>query len=138
MWPLSRHEDSDSKDLSALVDVVRPFDHRTRRALYAATNSGVLRRKTWSGCAFNRAGAMVGTPISSQYQAADVFGISPRLIANFVSVWDRLRGPDRRCTDLLRSAILTAGLFPLRAPTRLADSTCALVPNPVADPPEAD
>ena len=28
-----------------------------------------------------------------------------------IVVWDRLRGPDHRCTALLREAILTVGLF---------------------------
>jgi hypothetical protein len=94
-----------------LVPVVRPLPGRGRRALYAAANAGMLRRGTWDGCAFNRAGTVIGLPVRSRGEAAYVFGTTPEAVRQFVEVWDRLWGSNRRCTQLLREALEHVGLF---------------------------
>ena len=109
-----------------LIAVVRPFDHRTRQALYAATNNGLLRRRTWNGCALNRAANEFGQVVTSQAAAADLFHLPRHQVANFINVWDRMTGTNERCTALLRDAILAVGLFPGVEPGA----------EPVADPTE--
>lgn len=94
-----------------LVPVVRQFPAQGRRALYAAANSGLLRRGSWEGCALNRAGAAVGRPVRSRGEAAYAFDTTPEIARQFVEVWDRLWGSNRRCTQMLRDAIEQAGLF---------------------------
>ena len=94
-----------------LVPVVRQFPARGRRALYAAANAGLLRRGSWEGCALNRAGATVGLTVRSRGEAAYAFDTTPEIARQFVEVWDRLWGSNRRCTQMLREAIEVAGLF---------------------------
>lgn len=101
--------------VNPLVAVVTPFDHRTRRALYAAANEGTLRRNTWNGCALNRASASLGRPVAGRRDARHVFGANRRAVSNFLQVWDGLGGTDAECTALLRDAVLAAGLFPVTA-----------------------
>ncbi|MGH9040392.1 MAG: hypothetical protein ACRDZ3_09180 [Acidimicrobiia bacterium] len=91
--------------------MVRQFPAQGRRALYAAANSGLLRRGSWEGCALNRAGAAVGLPVRSRGEAAYAFDTTPEIARQFVEVWDRLWGSNRRCTQMLRDAIEQAGLF---------------------------
>jgi hypothetical protein len=104
-----------------LVPVVCQFPAQGRRALYAAANAGLLRRGSWEGCALNRAGAAVGLPVRSRGEAAYAFDTTPDVARQFVEVWDRLWGSNRRCTQMLREAIEQAGLFEdeasLTAPT---------------------
>lgn len=94
-----------------LVPVVRRFPAHGRRALYAAANAGLLRRGSWEGCALNRAGAEVGLNVRSRGEAAYAFDTTPEVARQFVEVWDRLWGSNRRCTQMLRDAIEDAGLF---------------------------
>ena len=94
-----------------LVPVVQALPARGRRALYAAANGGQLRRGTWNGCAFNRAGDVLGTPVRSRGEAALALGTTPDVIRRFLEVWDRLWGSNRYCTALLRDALEHAGLF---------------------------
>jgi hypothetical protein len=94
-----------------LVPVVRQFPARGRRALYAAANAGLLRRGSWEGCALNRAGMTFGLDVRSRGEAAHAFDTTPEVARQFVEVWDRLWGSNRRCTQMLREAIEAAGLF---------------------------
>ncbi len=94
-----------------LVPVVRQFPARGRRALYAAANAGLLRRGSWDGCALNRAGTAVGLEVRSRGEAAYALDTTPEVARQFVEVWDRLWGSNRRCTQMLRDAIEHAGFF---------------------------
>lgn len=105
------NRDLPAPERNPLVEVVRPLPAKGRRALYAAANGGQLRRGTWDGCAFNRAGDVVGVPVHSRGEAAHAFGTTPEAIRQFVDVWDRLWGSNRRCTQLLREALEHVGLF---------------------------
>lgn len=98
-------------DRNPLVPVVRAFPAPGRRALYAAANTGMLRRGSWNGCALNQAGTAVGLPVRSRGEAAYALGASPDAVRRFVEVWDRLWGSNRRCTQLLREALEHVGLF---------------------------
>jgi hypothetical protein len=102
--------------VNPLIEVVQPFDHRTRQALYAATNNGRLRRRTWNGCALNRAGSELGSAVTSQPEAADLFHAPRHLVSRFIHVWDHLSGSDEQCTNLLRDAVLAVGLLPEAEP----------------------
>jgi hypothetical protein len=116
MWSISRHRVADvitePVKPNPLVRVVRPFDQRTRHALYAAANSGALRRRTWNGCAFNRAAALLGVEVASQAHAAQLFRVRRQLIGDFICAWDNMRDSDAKRTEILRDAILEVGLFP--------------------------
>ena len=111
MWSISRHRDAATPAENPLVPVLQSFDHELRRALYAATNSGSLRRRTWNGCAFNRAAAILGMEVTHLNGAADAFHVPVARVNDFVTTWDRLRGSDSHCTELLRDALLAVGLF---------------------------
>ena len=100
-----------SSSPNPLVPVLLSLSSKGKQALYAATNNGTLKRRTWNGCAFNAAGRVVGKAITSRERAALVFDTTPEVVRDFIVAWDHLRGPDQRCTDLLREAILTVGLF---------------------------
>ena len=112
MWSISRHHAAAAPAENPLVPVLQPFDHELRRALYAASNSGSLRRRTWNGCAFNRAAAILGVEVNHLSGAADAFQLPVQHVNDFVTTWDRLRGSDGHCTELLRDALLAVGLFP--------------------------
>jgi hypothetical protein len=43
--------------------------------------------------------------------AADAFHVPIARVNDFVATWDRLRGSDSHCTELLRDALLAVGLF---------------------------
>src|SRR5437588_7861931 len=81
-----------------LVPVIRPLGPKGKQALYAAANSGALNRRTWQGCAFNRAGELMGESVQSRRQAAQLFDTSPAIVSRFISVWDQLPGSNDRCT----------------------------------------
>lgn len=93
-----------------LVPVVRPLSPIARQALLQAANRGVLRRGSWQGCAFNIAGAEVGTPVRSRGEAACAFSTSPDDVRRFIEVWDGIWGSNRYCTALLRSALVHVGM----------------------------
>lgn len=126
MWSISRHRPSATPAENPLVAVVQPFDHELRRALYAATNSGSLRRRTWNGCAFNRAAAILGVEVNHLASAADAFRVPVQQVNDFITTWDRLRGSDGHCTELLRDALLAVGLY--------SDDERASSPEPTAAP----
>ena len=94
-----------------LVPVVRPLSPKGKQALYAAANSGALKRRTWDGCAFNQAGNLLGESVQSRRRAAQVFDTTPAVVSRFISVWDQLPGSNEGCTQLLRDAIQEVGLF---------------------------
>jgi hypothetical protein len=93
-----------------LVPVVRPLSPIARQALLQAANRGVLRRGSWQGCAFNIAGAEVGTPVRSRGEAACAFSTSPEDVRRFIEVWDGIWGSNRYCTALLRNALVHVGM----------------------------
>jgi len=111
VWSISRHRDAATAAENPLVPVLQSFDHELGRALYAATNSGSLRRRTWNGCAFNRAAAILGMEVNHLNGAADAFQLPGTRDNDFMKTWDRLRGSDRRCPEHLRDALLAVGLF---------------------------
>jgi hypothetical protein len=94
-----------------LIRVVEPFDQRARHALYAAANRGSLRRRTWNGCALDRAAVVLGASVKSKRDAVRVFDVRRRRVSEFLRVWDRLPGSDATCAALLRDAVLAVGLF---------------------------
>jgi hypothetical protein len=96
---------------NVLVSVVRALPVQGRRALYAAANRGHLRRGTWNGCAFNRAGEMLGVPVRSRAEAAVALGTTDEVIDRFLEVWDGLSGSNRNCTAILRDALEHTGLL---------------------------
>ena len=101
-----------------LVPVVRPLSPKGKQSLYAAANSGALKRRTWDGCAFNLAGNLLGESVQSRRRAAQVFDTMPTVVSHFISVWDQLPGSNEACTQLLRDAIEEVGLFTEPEPTR--------------------
>ena len=93
-----------------LVAVVRPLSLAARQALFQAASKGVLRRGSWKGCAFDLAGAEVGSPVRSRGEAACVFATTPEAVRRFIEVWDGMWGSNRHCTGLLRSALVHVGV----------------------------
>ena len=137
MRSISRRRVPTAPTQNPLIPVVHPFDHELRRALYAATNSGSLRRRTWNGCAFNRAAAILGLEVNHLSGAADAFQLPAPRVHDFITTWDRLRGSDGHCTELLRDALLAVGLFSddeIRAGGQAAASSSPAPPNTTAAP----
>src|SRR5436189_1996876 len=107
----TRHPAAVDPAENPLVPVVRPLSPKGKQALYAAANSGALKRRTWDGCAFNQAGNLLGESVQSRRRAAQVFDTTPAVVSHFISVWDQLPGSNEGCTQLLRDAIEEVGLF---------------------------
>lgn len=93
-----------------LQRVVDPLPTRARSAMYAAAQKGLIKRGTWDDCAWNAASIIEGQPASSTQAASQVFDCPPRLVDNFIQVWDGLSGSDHRCTQLLIDAIESVGV----------------------------
>src|SRR4051812_3643442 len=89
-----------------LVEAVRPLSSTGKWAMYAASTHGSLERRTWQGCALNRAGTLLGASVSDRDVAARVLGTTPAVVSRFISVWDQLDGTGAECTALLRDALL--------------------------------
>ena len=109
-----------------LVPVLRPLSPRGKQALYAAANSGALKRRTWDGCAFNQAGNLLGESVQSRRRAAQVFDTTPAVVSHFISVWDQLPGSNEGCTQILRDAIEEVGLFTEPEATRQRTLTASV------------
>jgi len=98
--------------VTSLDAAVAKLNPKTKQAMYAAANKGIIKRGTWDNCAFNAGGIEVGTDGVRSYQAAaQTFGVSQETVAQFISVWDKLRGTDVEATEKLKEAILKAGLY---------------------------
>ena len=102
----------------ALAQVLLKFNHQSRRALYAASNGPALRRRTWDGCALNRAGETLGVQVWSADEAARAFDVPTAVARRFLQVWDSQSGSDKVCTARLRDTILAIGLYPESDPRR--------------------
>lgn len=96
--------------VARLRSVVAPFPPQLKQAMYAAAEKGLIRRRTWDGCAFNAAGTQVGKHVSAVSHAADAFDVPSEVVSRFISTWDGLYGTDERCTGLLKAALLDVGL----------------------------
>jgi hypothetical protein len=131
MFFATRRAATQQAAIGELGTIVSGFDYSTRQALYAAACSGTLRRRTWNGCALNRAGQVLGAVVDSSPGATAVFHLPPKSVAAFVETWDSLRGSDSKCTEILREVIVTAGLFPERPKTVAEASNAADVETPV-------
>jgi len=59
---------------------------KAKQAMYAVLKSGgVMRRRTWNGCAFNKAGGVHGS-----VEAARMFEMQQRDVERFIHAWDSL------------------------------------------------
>lgn len=103
-----------------LVDVVRKLSPTAKQAMSAAVEHGLIRRGTWSGCAFNQAGAVVAEKlmsiqdknyVRSTSEAAEVFNMTSDDVNRFIVCWDGLPGSDEECTAQLRDALNEVGIF---------------------------
>lgn len=98
--------------VTSLDSAVAQLNPKTKQAMYAAANKGLIKRGTWDNCAFNAGGIEVGnTDVRSYQSAAATFGVSPTVVINFIKVWDGLGGSDQQATEKLKEAILKAGLY---------------------------
>jgi hypothetical protein len=98
--------------LDAMVSAVSPLPPSVRRVMYRASGRGSLRRRTWVGCPLNRAAVELGRPAGSRGEAAWALGVPLDTVTSFLRTWDGLWGlSDAECTELLRDALLRAGLF---------------------------
>src|SRR5262249_35233844 len=80
-------------------------------AMYNVANTETLKRRTWRGCPLNRAGCALGSAVVNERDAMLVFNVPRHAVRRFILAWDCLRGTDDQCTDLLRDAIRTVGLY---------------------------
>lgn len=96
---------------STLEHVVSKLNPKTKQAMYAAANKGLIRRGSWDGCAFNAGGMEVGATVRTSHTAAATFNLPVETVSNFIKVWDGLPGSDEEATEALKEAILKAGLF---------------------------
>jgi hypothetical protein len=134
MFRRSRGPEVDRANVEAMTAVIRQFEPHTRQALYAAANRGSLRRRSWDGCALNRAAEELGSCVTNKGEASRALGVPVDVVAKFLLVWDGLRGSDAACTALLRDAILAAGLFE----DLPQDARDAVDAEPATDPASGD
>lgn len=98
--------------VNTLEAAVAKLNPKTKQAMYAAANKGLIKRGTWNGCAFNAGGLEVGDDhVTSTLRAAKTFGVSQEVVSNFIRIWDGLAGSDAEATERLKEAIVKAGLF---------------------------
>lgn len=89
-----------------LSQVVADLGSGTRQAILAAAAEGPLRRRTWDGCPFNRAGAQLGQTVCTREDVVRVFGLSSATVDRFLRIWDSFSfRDDASCTALLIAAI---------------------------------
>lgn len=98
--------------VETLYEVCKPFPSRLKKAMFAAASHGLIKRRTWDGCAFNAAGVQVGNmEIDSYHKSFREFSLPQAAVERFISVWDSLKGTDEECTFALREALQKADLF---------------------------
>lgn len=85
---------------------------KAKQAMYSAATHGLIKRRTWDGCAFNKAAEVVGhSNVNSPNIAAKVLDMPARRVSEFISHWDNLEGTDESCTKLLLRTLDEVGLF---------------------------
>jgi hypothetical protein len=94
-----------------LVQVVQFLPPQAKVAMYNVANTETLKRRTWRGCPLNRAGCALGSAVVNERDAMLLFNVPRHAVRRFILAWDCLRGTDDQCTDLLRDAIRTVGLY---------------------------
>jgi hypothetical protein len=101
---------------NSLLSAVKMLKATTKQAFYGAIlRNGVLRRRTWDGCAFN-AGSLElelqGQSAISFESAAQIFGESPAVVKRFISAWDTSNySDDREATVALTEMLESVGIF---------------------------
>lgn len=95
----------------SLERAVRNLNPKAKQAMWAATDSGVIARGTWNGCAFNAAGDATGTTgIKSVQRAAEAFDLSESVVQTFIGAWDHSYSQGDANT-VLRDTLTKVGLF---------------------------
>lgn len=96
---------------SNLEQAVAKLNPKAKQAMFSAATHGLIKRRSWSGCAFNQAGVEIGKEVRSSQVAAAAFGCSVKVVNDFIRIWDSMSGSDAACTQALREAIENVGLF---------------------------
>lgn len=96
--------------MNPLLGVVQGLSPEAKKAMYAAASHGLIKRGTWAGCAFNKAGTEVGTLVNGNISAARAFNMPSLNVGRFISKWDNLQGTDAHCTRLLMEALDEVGI----------------------------
>jgi hypothetical protein len=99
---------------TTLEGIVTWLNPKAKQAMFSAASHGLIKRKTWDGCAFNAAGKEISRHVSSNMIAAHAFVLHPTVVGRFISIWDsipRESVSDEEATQMLRNAIEKAGLF---------------------------
>lgn len=116
---------------------VRGLAPGAKQAFYsAAQRRGILRRRTWDGCAFNAGARELGiNDVGSVRRAAEVFKCSPFTVSRFIKAWDGSNySNDREATRVLVGMLESVGLFSLPdSPTVTRVYKGLLVPNTLSD-----
>lgn len=94
----------------SLEHIVSQFPIPLKQAMFAASQTGRLNFRSWNNCAFNAAGKAVDAEVNSTLAAAQTFGITTRLVADFISKWDGLNTSPERLPAVLKNAILDVGI----------------------------
>jgi len=110
---LEHHRRTTKSTFTPLEQIISEFPVRLKQAMLAAAEHGHLRARTWSGCAFNKAGEVAGTntKVTSTRSAATAFGVAESLVERFINVWDsKLRMDDESRASLLKRCLLNVGV----------------------------
>lgn len=97
-----------------LESAVRCLSPGAKQAFYsAAMRKGILRKRTWNGCAYNAGGKEIlsGSNIQSVQEAAKIFQCSPYTVSKFIRAWDSHPGSDEHSTKILLELLEKVGIF---------------------------
>jgi hypothetical protein len=91
---------------------VKLLSVKAKKAMYAASQKGLIKRGTWDGCAFNAAGGIMGEgdSVASFGRAAEIFDMPISSVQAFITVWDGIGGSDEHANRLLVEALTETGL----------------------------
>lgn len=82
---------------------------KAKQAMYAASKTGMIARGTWNGCAFNKAGSVLGFGVASSDVAAQVFEMSEHDVDRFIRAWDSVDCNDTEANRYLIEALESVG-----------------------------
>lgn len=103
------HNKATSLPYNPMRGVVSLLSPKAKQAMFAAATKGLIMRKTWNGCAFNKAGLLENRHITSVQVAAETFNMRYNDVSHFIGVWDGLNCGDREANKYLLDALSESG-----------------------------
>lgn len=114
-FPPEVHDHFKKTETGSLEAIVSGFPIQLKKVMYAVAEKGKVTGKRWvgsdgTGCAFNEAGKIAGSQVTSTFAAAKAFGVSESLVSRFISTWDSMNLTDKGRATLLKRVLTDVGV----------------------------